>query len=188
MSSSRAVCLLDVDFRNGRSNDNWMVAGISCWKLGEKIELTDNNAFRERRIWLMISILLFALGISRLLDLQTAVADVGRSIAFFEGWYGRRRVFQLAFIAGVSLTCLVIARAFLIWARQTPFPTWLGATAAILVLGYALIRAASLHQIDVFISQKIFLFRLNWVFEMGGTAVVILASMWRWRARRVAAR
>jgi hypothetical protein len=164
----------------------YFVACISCWRLGRKIESTDDNALRERRIWLTISILLFALGITRLLDLQTALAEVGRSIAFSEGWYGRRRVFQLAFIAGVSLTCLVIARALLIWARKTPFTTWLGATAAILVIGYVLIRAASLHQVDVFIGEKILLFRWNWIFEMGGIALVILASMWR--ARGIAAR
>ena len=47
--------------------------GILCGlyqllEVGWKIELTDDSALRERRIWLMISILLFALGISRLLE------------------------------------------------------------------------------------------------------------------------
>jgi hypothetical protein len=164
----------------------YFVACISCWRLGRKIEAKDDNALRERRIWLIISILLLALGISRLLDLETALAEGGRSIAFSEGWYGRRKVFQLALIDGVSITCLAIVTTLVIWARRTPFPTWLGITAAILVIGYILIRAASLHQIDVFIEQRIFLFRWNWIFEMGGTGLVILASMWR--ARRIAIR
>ena len=97
----------------------YFVACVSCWMLSRKIDPTDSNALRERRIWLSIAILFFALGISRQLDLQTALTEVGRSIAHSEGWYNRRRIFQLAFIAGVSLTGLSVARALLIWARKT---------------------------------------------------------------------
>jgi hypothetical protein len=160
------------------------VACVSCWMLGRKIEPTDNNAVRERRIWLSISILIFALGINRQLDLDTALTEFGRSIAHSEGWYDRRRVIQLAFIASVALACLAAATAIAVWAREAPFPTCLGVAGTALVIGYVLVRAISLDQIDRFIGEKIWRFRWNWIFEMGAIGLVILASVWR--ARRPA--
>jgi hypothetical protein len=142
----------------------------------------DDNAVREeRRIWLSIAILFFALGVSRQLDLQTTLLKVGRSIAFSEGWYSKRQNFQLAFIVGVILTCLAVLRVLLIWLRKAPLSTWVGVIGAILVIGYLLIRAVSLHEIDEFIARKFLIFRWNWIFEMGGIGLVIFASMWRAR-------
>jgi hypothetical protein len=42
-----------------------------------------------------------------------------------------------------------------------------------------MIRAASFHHIDRFIGSTILGFRWNWLLEMGGITVVLLASWWR---------
>jgi hypothetical protein len=50
---------------------------------------------------------------------------------------------------------------------------------ATLVLGFVLIRAASFHHMDRFIGTRILGLRWNWILEMSGIGLVLLASQWR---------
>ena len=47
------------------------------------------------------------------------------------------------------------------------------------VLAFVLIRAASFHHIDRFIDARILGLKWNWVVEMGGISIVLVASQWR---------
>jgi len=133
----------------------------------------------ERQLWRAISILFIGLGINKQLDLQTAVTELGRMVAFDQGWYGERRTVQLWFVVGVALTCVSIAILLLIRARKSPIPTWLALIGTANVLAFVLIRAASFHHIDRFIGNRILGLKWNWVLEMSGIAIVIIASEWR---------
>jgi hypothetical protein len=42
-----------------------------------------------------------------------------------------------------------------------------------------LIRAASFHHFDRIINQKFLGFRWNWILEMSGIGVMLVASYWR---------
>jgi hypothetical protein len=146
---------------------------ISCWRTGRNSKLSD------RKIWYAISISFFILGINKQLDLQSALTEFGRVLAFEEGWYGQRETVQLYFIIGVALFCGWAVITLLVWARRSPLPTWLALVGTTLVIGYVLIRAASFHHIDRFIGSTVLGFRWNWLLEMGGISVVLLASWWR---------
>ena len=63
-------------------------------------------------------------------------------------------------------------------------PTWLGLLGVILVLGFVTIRSASFHHFDEFIGSRVMGFKWNWVLEMGGISLVIIASEWRRRLAR----
>jgi hypothetical protein len=52
---------------------------------------------------------LFALGINKQLDLQTALTELGRVLALSQGWYEQRQVVQFWFIAALAATCLLLA-------------------------------------------------------------------------------
>lgn len=57
---------------------------------------------RDRRIrlfWSALAAILFLLAVNKQLDIQTALIDVLRDRAEREGWYGRRRAFQMMFAA-----------------------------------------------------------------------------------------
>ena len=150
----------------------YFLAVISCWRTARKSQLLD------RKIWYAISILFFALGSNKQLDLQSALTEIGRVIALEEGWYGQRETVQLYFIIGVALFCGWAAITLLVWARRSPLPTWLALVGTTLVIGYVAIRA-SFHHIDRFIGSTVLGFRWNWLLEMGGITVVLLASWWR---------
>ena len=153
---------------------------IRCWK-------TASSGIKEQRIWTAISILFLGLGINKQLDLQSALTAAGRVIAFGQGWYDQRQFVQLAFIIFTAIVCASVVITLLIWTRHAPLSTWFALLGTILVVGFVLIRAASFHHIDRFIGTTIFGFRWNWILEMGGITIVLLASQWRRRKQKLAA-
>jgi len=157
----------------------YLFASVSCWILARKLGLADGRRLRERRAWRSISALFLFLGINKQLDLQTALTEAGRYLAQYQGWYEQRQLVQLAFIALIAVACLISAITLLIWARDAPISTWLALMGTTLVIGYVLIRAASFHHVDRFIGKTILGFRWNWILEMSGIVLVLLASGWR---------
>jgi hypothetical protein len=159
----------------------YFLAAISCWVTARKLcsQAEDADDAKELRAWRSIAIAFLFLGINKQLDLQTALTEVGRILANFQGWYDQRQTVQVAFIAVVAITCLVAAIILVRWTHRAPAATWLALTGSIMVIGYVLIRASSFHHIDRFIGEKILGFRWNWILEMGGISVVLVASYWR---------
>ena len=128
----------------------YFLAMISCW-------MTARSGIKERRIWIAISILFLGLGINKQLDLQSALTDIGRVIAFEQGWYGQRQFVQLDFIIFVAIVFVSAVITLIIWTRRAPLSTWFALLGTILVVGFVLIRAASFHHIDRFIGTTMFL-------------------------------
>jgi hypothetical protein len=157
----------------------WVTVVLYFFAVWSTWKTAHSAASSERQLWRTISILFVGLGINKQLDLQTAFTELGRMIAFDEGWYGERRTVQLWFVMGVVLICIFIAIILLIWARKSPIPTWLALIGTTTVLAFVLIRAASFHHIDRFIGDRILGLKWNWVLEMSGIAIVIIASEWR---------
>jgi hypothetical protein len=159
----------------------YLVSSVSCWILARKLGLAAVRRSRERRAWQSISGLFLFLGINKQLDLQTAVMEAGRLLAHYQGWYEQRQLAQLAFIALIAVMCLISAITLLIWVWDAPISTWLALIGTTLVIGYVLIRAASFQHVNrfIFIGRKIFDFRWNWILEMGGIVLVLLAIAWR---------
>jgi hypothetical protein len=157
----------------------YFMASANCWILARKIGLEDANRSRERDAWRSIAAIFLVLGINQVLGLDTGVAEAGRKLANYQGWYHQRRPVQISFIALVAVTCLVAAISLLIWVRHASFSTRFALVGTMLILSFVLIRADSLHQVDRLLAQRVFGFRWNWVLEMGGIAFVLLASQWR---------
>jgi len=156
----------------------YALAAISVFRTLRAVERPGEGAF-----WRGIFIMLVLLGINKQLDLQSALTDLGRILAFLQGWYAQRQTVQVWFILGVAAVCLLVAIALLVLARKAPAPTWVALIGMAIVLAFVLIRAASFHHIDRFINARILGLKWNWVLEMGGLSVVLLGS--EWRRRRV---
>jgi hypothetical protein len=153
----------------------YLLAVVGCWIAARQPGMSP----REKRIWWFVAVLFLALGINKQLDLQSALTEIGRMLAISQGWYTRRGVVQLEFILLVAVCCVAALAMLLIWARKAPLPTWLALGGVALVIGFVLIRAASFHHVDRFIKTTIVGLRWNWILEMGGIGVVLLASLWR---------
>src|SRR5262249_3506116 len=98
----------------------YAVVAVSVFKtLGN---VTDR---RENTLWRAFFLLLVMLGINKQLDLQTALTELGRVLAFAEGWYDQRKTVQVWFIVCVAAVCLALAIVLLVLARRAPLATWM---------------------------------------------------------------
>jgi hypothetical protein len=153
----------------------YFLATVSCWITSRHIKT------KERRLWTAITVLFLFLGINKQLDLQSALTELGRVFAYAQGWYGQRQIVQLVFILFVAIACVLVFATLLLWTSHASFPTWIALAGTTIVIGFVLIRAASFHHIDRFIGNTVLGARWNWILEMGGICVVLLASEWRRR-------
>jgi hypothetical protein len=76
-------------------------------------------------------IALALLGINKLFE--GALTNVGRMIAFDQGWYAHRRVFQVWLVASVLAICSIGAIVLLLSARQASLSTRLALSATIMM-------------------------------------------------------
>jgi hypothetical protein len=135
---------------------------------------------KERKIWGIFALIMFCLCINKQLDLQTAMTEFFRQMAKEQGWYRIRFLFQVGFIA--ALTIALPVSGWYAYRLSQPFPK--AVKYAGLGLGFIaffiLIRAASFHHIDRLLGESLIHLRLNWIFELGGIGIVY----WNARQRR----
>ena len=157
----------------------YVLVFVSCWKTARKLALNYACASHEHRVWQAIATLFVALCISKQLDLETALTEAGRAVAFSEGWYKQRQVVQVAFVMLVTLSSIIAGIIFLMWARNGPLSTLLALIGATFVVAYLMLRAVSFHPVDQFIAGQILGLPWNWILQIGGIGVVLMASEWR---------
>ncbi len=154
----------------------YLLSSFSCWTTAAVVGRCDRV---DAQIWRTISVVFFFLGINKQLDLQSAMTEIGRMLAFAGGWYESRRTVQIDFIVGVAAICLATISLAVFLARKSPIQTWGALVGSTFVFGYVTIRAALFHHFDRFISSRYLGFRWNWILEITGIAVVLVASEWR---------
>lgn len=152
----------------------WECLRILRWHALQKLYLRGN----ERLIWRLLFLTMLALGINKQLDLQSAMTELARIHALEHGWYGQRRQYQAAFIAGVLLTGATLLAAMLVLVWKAPKATLWTCTGAAGLVAFVAIRATSFHHVDELLGGRLGAMRLNWVLEMGSLLVII------WGARK----
>jgi ABC-type Mn2+/Zn2+ transport system permease subunit len=157
----------------------YFVTSLSCWKSGREAEFEDSRRSNEYWAWRSIAILFLALGVNKQFNLITALTVFGRAVAYFEGWYGRRQPVQVVLIGLLAISSVLAVTMLLIWLRRAPIVTWFALIGTAFTVTFVLIRAVSYHYIDRFLFERILGLRWNWVIEIGGISVVLLASQWR---------
>ncbi len=129
---------------------------------------------RERWFWIAATGLLLFFALNELLDLQTLLTEAGRRIARDGGWYRERRTVQLWFVFGlgsaVGLGLLVVAwllRASRRWVL-------LALVGFVLLAGFDVLRAASMHHVDQILRRGSTGFGFGTVVQY--TAIAIIAA------------
>jgi hypothetical protein len=148
----------------------------------------DRRAKRDGRpgspvFWITLALLLLFLGINKQLDLQTLLGEIGRRRAKAEGWYGNRRFYQSVFIATIAALGLFAIGAFSWLARYQWKRNLIGLLGAVFLFVFVLIRASSIHNVDVALQWRLAGAKWNWIIELGGIAVVLLGAALGWASR-----
>jgi hypothetical protein len=127
--------------------------------------------------WLVLTVSLLFLGINKQLDLQTLLNDVGRRMARSEGWYDQRRSYQILFIAAVSIAGLLAVGGFSWLARKQSKRNFVALLGTVFLYVFVLIRASSIHHVDMMLHWQFLGWNWNWVLELGGIVVVGVGAL-----------
>lgn len=140
----------------------------------------------EARFWLGVSLLLMLLGLNKELDLQSLLTESGRTMARSIGLYEQRRLLQ-----GVFLLLLASAAVFAIlrltrMLHGSSAPAKTAAVGIAILLAFILLRAASFHHIDDWVTMDVHGLRSGWWLELAGITVIGLSALaCRARANRL---
>jgi hypothetical protein len=143
-------------------------------------------ASRMLALWFGITAVLLFLGINKQLDLQTALTESARILAHAGGWYERRRKLQVVFIFGIVVAGAWLFRTVVLLARGNIDRLRSVLVGIVFLICFVAIRAASFHHIDEMLGSRLAGFKLNWIFELGGIAMVIHGATKALRAREEA--
>lgn len=139
---------------------------------------------REILVWQALAGLFLLLGINKQLDLQSAVTEIGRLLAHHQGWYENRKTVQLVFVSGVATAAALAVIASAVLLRAVSYQTWVALLGAGIVLTFVVIRAASFHHVDIFISTRFASIRWNAILEIGGLLIVLMGACLRMLAEK----
>jgi hypothetical protein len=126
--------------------------------------------------WWGITAALLLLGLNKQLDLQTWFTQWGRDMARRDGWYAQRHHYQVVFIAIMGSVCLAAVLAMALALRRHWLAyLWVWSGTALLLF-FIVARAASFHHVDALLMSELGGVRLNWVFELGGLAMISVGA------------
>lgn len=122
--------------------------------------------------WYFVAGILLFLGINKQLDLQSWLTVTGKKAAIAGGWYAQRRTVQSYFIGGLITSSF----CFLMFLWQNFQQEWqkykLAFLGIICLTSFVIIRAASFHHVDRMLGWYMGVFKLNWLLELGGIALI----------------
>lgn len=143
---------------------------MAAWRAGK------NPWQNDRRLWTIVTILMTMLCLNKQLDLQSLFTDIGRTIAWQQGWYENRRSFQKEFVLVVMAASVVIT-GFLTWRFRGFWKRhFLLAGGLAFLLTFIVVRAISFHHVDLMLKMEVSGVRMNWFLELGGILLIWIAA------------
>lgn len=135
------------------------------------------NAWRERVFWAGIAAVMAFLAVNKQLDLQTLMTVIGRCHAQIEGWYDDRAGVQRGFIRMLALGAALTAAGIAWFLRASLRRNSLAVLGFAFVLGFVVIRAVGFHDVDDLINTQVMTVRVNWILELSGLVLILLAAL-----------
>ncbi|PZQ96707.1 MAG: isopropylmalate isomerase [Cereibacter sphaeroides] len=161
----------------------WVTVGVyamaACFCLAVVVRggIPSATRRRERLFWLLLGVALCVLAVNKQLDLQSYLTAFGRCVSNMQGWYQDRRIVQAVFIVSLLIAMVVLGLALWRMMRGTLRRTGIALVGFVFVLAFVAVRAVGFHHFDALINMRLGDIRLNWLFELTGPAVIILAAI-----------
>ncbi|MDP3262523.1 MAG: hypothetical protein U1E06_13085 [Tabrizicola sp.] len=152
-------------------------AAIVAARRAVKGPFSDETRGRERAFWWFSAALLACLAVNKQLDLQSLLTEVGRCVAYAQGWYEERHTVQVWFIAGVMAGGVLSVGWLGFLLRHTLTRTGLALVGLGFVCVFVAVRAAGFHHVDTLIGTVVAGLRMNWLLELPGPILVTIAGL-----------
>ena len=132
---------------------------------------------KQKRFWLVVTLIMLFLGLNKQLDLQSLLTVIGKYYAHRDGWYEHRRIFQ---VSGIIAIIALLGGATVIFSyyMRAVFKAnrWAIVGLCFLLL-FVAIRATSFHHMDVLINTVFWGVRMNWVLELFGIFLIAMSAI-----------
>jgi hypothetical protein len=130
----------------------------------------------EGMFWWATAALLAFLALNEILDLQTHLTSIGRTLAKAHGWYGEHRGVQYLFVLALGLGAMLVGIATM-WLTRRMHSAVRTALAGLIFIGlFVLLRAASFHHLDDFLGSDAAVFSWGSIQELAGIIIVAAAA------------
>ena len=150
----------------------YLLTAALAFRVARKVE-----GGRTRAFWALVVGLMLFLGVSKQLDLQSALTAVVRCIARAQGWYDDRRAVQLDFIRGLVGVAVMALLAGLFLLRRDLRANLLALVGLVFVAGFVMVRAVGFHHLDVFLGGSVQAVRVNWILEWTGLVLISVNAL-----------
>jgi hypothetical protein len=131
----------------------------------------------QRNTWWGLAGSMVVLGINKQQNLTGILTSLGRQNAFQENWYSSRSGLQLILVAAFWVIGLVLLVLLIRYRHAISRLQGTAVIGVIFLFSFALVRAVSLHAIDVFLYRRITGIQPNWLVELGGIALVAVPAV-----------
>ncbi|MEZ4866510.1 MAG: hypothetical protein R3C14_34645 [Caldilineaceae bacterium] len=166
----------------------YLVAAGLCLLCAQRAEqiFPHQPPLRHRLIWGGLAIAMLLLGINKQLDLQSAFTDFVKALAYLQGWYTwgqRAQVLFILLLGAFSLGCVLL----LGWSiRQVWQQYWVLLFGLLALARFIVVRAATFYGVALpELSHFTGGLRVNWLLELVGALLIIVAAGLNLRQRRV---
>ena len=142
---------------------------------------------RERTVWLITAATVLLLGAGKWLLIQEAMTEAGRNLVRSRGWYAEHR--QVQTVAALLIAGVAVVAAFLLWRwlRGVPSSVAIACATLGLLLAFIAVRAASIHDVDRWVTASYAGMRKGWWVELAALLVIAVTAL-AYSARRVVRR
>lgn len=139
---------------------------------------------REWLFWFGCACLMVLLAFNKQLDLQSYITTFGRSLAEKEGWFQERRGVQEVFIVLLAIGVAAAIAALWLWLRQSAAAVKAAAFGLVVLFAFILLRAASFHHMDRWVTRNIAGMRTGWWLELVGITIAAFSAVAYTRGNR----
>ena len=112
------------------------------------------------------------LGLNKELDLQTVLTQDARALVRYLGLYEERRLMQGAFLMSLAGAGLIATFVLGAWLRRSSKSAKAAAVGIVLLFAFVVMRAASFHHVDHWVTIDVAGLRSGWWLELAGIAVI----------------
>jgi hypothetical protein len=158
----------------------YFVAAFCCVRRAV-LNRTNHKRQGPALVWWCLAVAMFLLGVNKQLDLQSWLTVTLRNLALRQGWYERRREYQVITIQCMIVVSMLGTGGLLLLLRKWWSEFWLTLIGFGLLAAFIVVRAASFHHVDLLLDEDLFGLRWNAIIELSGIACIALGAKASWK-------